>query len=280
MSDIVNGHVESANGLIPGITFPEKPEISKTSEPIGEPTSFPGPPVNGRETTLTLFSPQQLRRSPLYPSLFQTINDAFDGGHQSSGLFLVKSKRLRSDNQLFEELGTGSGTFTYIIYYTGTNDVIGTASGKRYTGRMKIVEKDLDDETRRSNTWKRFGLVPAGTAAWELSTMAVDPNLQRQGLARYLMKLTEDEIKRRFKAVVDEAKENEKPTRLLTMITTIKERNLDFYRRRGFKEDYETRYEAGWFGSENGEMFRYSVLAGFDANVLCRVYCCEHVESC
>lgn len=252
-ADTVNGHSKDANGYLPGITFPEKPETTQQPEPLDEPLSFPGPPVNGRETTVTLFTPLQLRHSPLYPSLHKIINDAFDGGHKQSGIFLVNSKRLRSDTQLFDELGSVPGTFTYIIYYSGTNDVVGTASGKRYLGRVKVVEK-VDDDTARANTWKRFGPVPDGTAAWELSTMAVDPSLQRQGLAGYLMKLTEDEIRRRFTALAAEDGNNVKPTRLLTMITTIKERNFEFYRRRGFVEDYETKYGPGWFDSDNGEL--------------------------
>lgn len=253
-AETVNGHTETANGYLPGITFPEKLETTQDPESQPEPTSFPGPPVNSRPTTVALLSPQQLRHSPLYPSLFQVINFAFDGGHKKEGLFLVNSKRLRSDTQLFDELSNAPGTFTYIIYYTGTNDVIGTASGKRYLGRVKVVEKDYDEATARANTWKRFGPVPDGTSAWELSTMAVDPSLQRQGLAGYLMRITEDEIKRRFNALAaGEAEGEKRPTRLVTMITTIKERNFEFYSRRGFVEDYEMRYEKGWFDSDNGK---------------------------
>lgn len=253
MANTTNGHLEDANGFLPGTTFPENPEKPKETHTLEEPTSFPGPEINSHPTTVTLFSPPQLQQSPLLPSLYKTINLAFDGGHSKNGVALLKSQRLRYDGQLFDELGTAPGTFTYIIYYTGTNDVVGTASGKRYLGRVKVVEKVVDDATARENTWKRFGPVPEGTVAWELSTMAVDPELQRQGLAGYLMRLTEEEIKRRFRVVVEEAADDANSVQLLTMITTIKERNFEFYARRGFVEDYETRYEKGWLGSANGK---------------------------
>lgn len=247
-----NAHMKDANGLIPGITFPEKADVHQTNNSLEEPSSFAGPEVNGRPTTVTLFSPSQLRRSSLLPSLYKVINEAFDGGHVGrDGVLILKGSRLRYDGQLFDELGTAPGTFTYIIFYSGTQDVVGTASVKRYLGKVAVVAKD--EEEKRANTWKRFGSVPSGTAAWELSTMAVDPRLQRQGLAGYLMELAEDEIKGRFKAVADEAHGDARATRLLTMITTIKQRNFDFYSRKGFVEDYETQYEKGWLGSERGK---------------------------
>lgn len=248
----MNGHINDPNGIIPGTTFPDKASQPYDS-PISEsPLSFPGPDVRGRETTVTAYSPQQLRHSPLLPTLYEVINEAFNAGHQLEGENLLKGTRLRYDGQLFDELGNGPGTFTYIIYFSGTSEVIGTASGKRYLGRGKVVDV-VDHETARANTWRRYGPVPAGTIAYELSTMAIDPKQQRQGIAGFLMKLCEDEMKRRFKLLADEAEDDAKPTQLLEMLTSVKEKNMAFYARRGFVMDYETAYPKGWFDSDNGE---------------------------
>ena len=280
-----NGHMKEPNGLVPGTTFPEKIQPQSDRHSLEVPSSFPGPDVYGQQTTVTLFSPSQLRQSALLLSLYQVINAAFDGGHDNKGVALLKGTRLRYDGQLFDELGTAPGTFTYIIYYTGTNDVVGTASGKRYFSRVEVVEK-LDGQAAKDNTWKRFWTVPADTIAFELSTMAVDRRLQRQGLAGYLMQLAENEIKQKFKAIVKEADENEKPTRLLTLITTIKQKNGEFYSRRGFEPDYEKHYEKGWMGSERGEC---DLFANAVSLVTCndytdrssawdRIHCRAHVQ--
>jgi len=172
-----------------------------------------------------------------------------------NGVQILPGLRLRSDGQFFEELGTEPGTFTYIIYYTGTDDVVGTASAKRYLGRMLVVDQADDRDSRRAATWKRFGPVPHEAAAWELSTMAVDPDVHKQGIASYLMKLVEDEMRSRYRAILEEASEDEKPNRLWTLITTIKERHFDFYSRRNFVIDEEKRYEKGWLDSRTGECY-------------------------
>jgi len=135
-----------------------------------------------------------------------------------------------------------------VISYTGTNDVVATASGKRYLGAVNIVEPSELSTRDVANTFKRFGLVADGTEAWELSTMAVDPGLQRQGLAGYLMKLTEDEIKRSFKATHG----GHDKMKLLILLTTIKEINEEFYAKRGFTLDYEVVYPIGHLGGETG----------------------------
>lgn len=195
-----NGELKDPQDLLPGITVPEKVDSSATESQLlatEEPESFPGPDVNGRPTVVTKFTPTQLAKSSLVKSLYNTINQAFHEGHRQSGHLLVDRARLRTDNQLFDELGNAPGTITYVVYYKDTQQVVATASGKRYLGRAHIVEKDLTQEQKWANTWKRFGLLEPGTAAWELSTMAVDPNSQKQGLAGYLMKLVDVSHRRR-----------------------------------------------------------------------------------
>lgn len=56
-----------------------------------------------------------------------------------------------------------------------------------------------------------------------------------------------------FALLTEEPNGEARPNRLRIMITTIGERNFDFYDKRGYKEDYAMSYEAGWMGSTKGE---------------------------
>ena len=232
---------ETDNEILPGTTFPEKAngtQIDPASKPT--PLSSEGPQVNGRSTTIKLFSPSQLVGSPLLPSLYKVILDAFWISDHPDGAALTNGNRFSYDGQFLDELGNAPGTFCYILYYSGTAEVIGTASAKRYIGKI--------NEAKDGTTFVRLGPVAPDVEAWELSTMAVDVKLQRQGLASYLMKLVEDEMKRRFLADCSDPSSKQ----LRQMITTIKEKNEPFYLRRGFAKDYEMFYEKGHMGSETG----------------------------
>ena len=126
-----------------------------------------------------------------------------------------------------------------------TDDVIATASGKIYKGDNIVVDKYDHD----NNPWSRHGPVPPDAEAWELSTMAVDPKLQRKGIAKYLMELTEAEIKRTFRRRVEKLKGRgeDPPKRLVMMITTVWEVNGAFYSKRGYRENYETFHPPGTY---------------------------------
>ena len=232
--------------ILPGTTFP--PTNGPTAYDKLEtsiPHSCDGPEVNGRPTTLTLFSPPQLDASPLLPSLYSVVNDAFHTGNEREGT-RIRRNRLAYDGQLRDELGNKPGTFSYVLSYTGTNDIVATASAKPYALAQKIalVPHNLAKMQNGDTTWKRLVSLGEDKEVWELSTMAVDPRLQRQGLAGYLMKLTEDEVKRRFLAGPGGGEKQ-----LIMAITTVKERMGPFYLRRGFKEDYEIGYPQGHLGS-------------------------------
>lgn len=240
------------NGLFPGTTFPEKvDDAGHLPNPSATPPSFEGPQVNGRSTTVTLFAPSQLAKSPLLPSLVGVIILAFrHQGHEKDGATVVNSDRFQYDGQLLDELSNAPGTFTYVLYYSGTEEVVATASAKRYMGAVEVIEppNKQTEKNEKGNTFTRFWTVPDDTEAWELSTMAVDAKAQKQGLAGYLMRLTEDEVKRRFRV----ANSDTPVKKLVQMITTIKEVNGVFYSKKGFTKDYEKWYEPGHLGSENG----------------------------
>lgn len=82
--------------------------------------------------------------------------------------------------------------------------------------------------------------------------MAVDPTLQRKGLAGLLIELVEGEVKRRF--AVAKKQDGASERRLVMLLTTIKEVNFTFYSRRGYDLDYETYQKPGWYGSLTGFM--------------------------
>jgi GNAT superfamily N-acetyltransferase len=237
---------EDRNTTLPGITFAEKDGKTQDISSSPEPASFNGPQINGRPTTLTLFSPRELASSPLLPSLYKVINDAFRDGREKSN-YKVPHSRLQYDGQLHDELGNKPGTFTFVLYYTGTLDVVATASAKPHADELHVaqISGTASPEKDESTMWKRLAPIPEGKVAWELSTMAVDWTVQRQGLAGYLMRLTEEEVKRRH-----QASDSTSEKQLILVITTNKERNGLFYLRRGFEKDYEIWYEKGFVGNE------------------------------
>lgn len=244
---------DHVNGIVPGTIFPNSyVQNTSTSLDSTDPVSFPGPTVNDRQTTVTLFSPSQLAKSSVIPALAKVINDAFESqGHVKDGKTVVPQKRLSYDGQLLDELSSSTGTFTYIICFAGREEVIGTASAKRFLGKdaAVVVEgKEPSPGEAVKNTFTRFGAVADGTEMWELSTMAVDPGLQRQGLAGYLMRITEAEVKRQFIAGNDAGEQR----KLVMALTTLKQVNEPFYTRRGFVKDYEVEYPVGHIGSETG----------------------------
>lgn len=262
---------ENLSGIIPGTTFPnghaqEKPISPNSSIPL----SFPGPTINNLPTTIKLFSPTQLATSPLLPALSALINKAFASqGHIKNGKIVVPSQRLAYEGQLLDELSAGTGTFTYVVCFAGKGregEVIGTASAKRYLGNEggAVVQGVTSAGEAVKNTFTRFGPVAEGREMWELSTMAVDPGLQRQGLAGHLMRITEAEVRNRFAAFNREGETR----RLVMALTTIKQVNEAFYARRGFVKDYEVEYPVGHIGSETGftiiHMSREIPLEGHD----------------
>lgn len=84
--------------------------------------------------------------------------------------------------------------------------------------------------------------------------MAVDPTLQRQGLASILLSRITAEIKSRAAIIEMERKkkggEGEAEVRMI--LTTMKEINFEWYERRGFHWTGEKKAEKGFLGSRDG----------------------------
>jgi GNAT superfamily N-acetyltransferase len=244
-------HVEvDASKLIPRTTFPTigiEPVDKTPSAGIQvQPQSQPGPLVHNKPTTVTLYASQDLEAAGLIPGLHDLINDAFAASHNRSGSMSAGALRLQSHRQLVLEL-SGPGTFTFVVTYTGETTVIGVASAKRYKSTASRQSPRMDVP---KSAFTRTGASEPNTEGFELSSMAVSPSLQRQGLAGLLMNLVEAEVKRRF--LVTRAKTGPQDLGLIMLLTTVKEINWEFYTRRGYRADYETFHGPGWLGSEDG----------------------------
>ena len=239
---------EDLSTIRPGTTFAESGEKTEDKYWTPEAQSFDGPQVNGRSTTLTLFSPLQLASSSMLPSLYGVINDAFRGAYEKKNIKPAKS-RLQYDGQLQDELGNKPGTFTFVLHYSGTDEVVATASGKPHTSELQVasISNTASPEEAKRTMWKRLAPIPEDKVAWELSTMAVDSTAQGHGLAGYLMRLTEEEVRRRH---MTSGCASEK--QLILVITANKERVGQFYLQRGFTKDYEIWYEKGYVENERG----------------------------
>ncbi|KAM0720393.1 hypothetical protein Q7P37_004529 [Cladosporium fusiforme] len=244
----VNGNAQrlglNPENVLPGTTFPQSD--SELGEPDQKPHAQPGPMINNKPTMVTLYQSKHLEAAGQIPGLHDLINVAFATSHNISGVMPSLSLRLASHKQLVQEL-SGKGTFTYVITYTGTDTCIGTASAKRY---MNTLERTTPRKDQPRSCFRRTGTSGLDTEGWELASMAVDPTLQRKGLAGLLMGLVEGEVKRRFleAQVVSGTPERE----VIMLLTTVKEIHFEFYSRRGYGFDYETYHEPGWLGSLSG----------------------------
>lgn len=251
---VVHGHAYEkevdASKLIPCTTFPAPSSEMNPKNPYpsvqSQPQSQSGPVIHNNPTTITLYASRDLEAAGLIPGMHDLINEAFAKSHNGSGAMSAARLRLQSHRQLVLEL-SGPATFTYVITYTGTHTVIGVASAKLYKSTASRLPARIEDP---KNAFIRTGAAEPNTEGWELSSMAVSPSLQRQGLAGLLMNLVEAEVKRRF--LLAKAEGAVPDVGLVMLLTTVKEINWDFYTRRQYQADYETFHEPGFLGSEKG----------------------------
>jgi len=238
--------------LLPGTSIPtgdgtvkQRPLESSSGH---SPKSEPGPEINGRPTTVTLYEPSDLVDSPLLPSIRKLINEAFSLSHEKDGHLPGSIQRLQKEDQYLIELGNAPGTFTYIITYASGNEheVLATASAKQFHGAPKVVQ---GVDSLQKQTFKRKAAASANDEEWELSLMAVLPTLQRQGLSGVLMRSVEEEVTQRFSVARGE---DGGARGLVMLLTTLKEINEVFYAKRGYGVDYETKHAIGHMGSEKG----------------------------
>ncbi|KAI7545838.1 hypothetical protein KC331_g5979 [Hortaea werneckii] len=284
---------------LPGTTFPTTTN-GDSAQPSAEdeaPLYFPGPTLQGRPTTVTLYNPAQLTSlaksttsdfssEGQFIKLFQMINRSFSQSHAHSSktggrpLIPAHLDRLNSPEEFLAQVGSDEGTFVYIITYTssdgGAGDVpVATAGAHRYDAPVLETtgEEEGGEAGQGRKVFRRVGLPQramevAGSGVdvdcWELKVMAVDVEAQGQGLASYLMRLVDDEVKKRFWSLGGVNGDGNAPAqgiesnlgagrrRLFMLLTTLKEINEDLYARRGYQKDYETWHAPGTLGSETG----------------------------
>ncbi|KAI7497584.1 hypothetical protein KC367_g5759 [Hortaea werneckii] len=286
---------------LPGTTFPTTTNGDSAQPPaeVEAPLSFPGPTLQGKSTTVTLYNPAQLSSlaksstnnssSPgQFIRLFHMINRSFSQSHAHSsttgGKALIPSHldRLNSPEEFLAQVGSDEGTFVYIITYDSPDrgDVpVATAGAHRYDAPVLETtgEEEGGEAGQGRKVFRRVGLperameiaaMEVDVHCWELKVMAVDVEAQGQGLASYLMKLVDGEVKKRFGSLIgansdgkiaspaaakgDASNVDAGRRRLFMLLTTLKEINEDLYARRGYQKDYETWHAPGTLGSETG----------------------------
>lgn len=197
----------------------------------------PGPQLKGRDTITSIFSSAQIGRSRFLPNLVKTINDAFRQAHASKpelGM-TTQGERLGSTEEFLANLSSDPESFILIISYPDSDNVIATASYRRYHGPLQ------DRPVDRNTPWFRTSDVSPDTEEWEMKLMACDLDFQGCGLAAYMMKTGEAEIVQRFhqKHMIARGNGTAVPSKLKLVICTPLELTAQFYLRRGFTMDYQ-----------------------------------------
>ncbi|KAK3651418.1 hypothetical protein LTR56_002445 [Elasticomyces elasticus] len=222
--------------MLPGTTVSEG-STSNCEGSEGKPHSFPGPVVDGRPSSVTLYEPSQLAQCSAIPALHDLINKAFGHGHAKLGFPNVD--RLPNEKDYLDQVGTDAGTFVYIISWSDSGEPIATAGAHHYVEGVLVATDSGGDErscfTRMRLPAKAEG---EGQEVWELKLMAVAVPCSGKGLASYLMKLADEEVKRRWSLAGSTTQGSGQ--KLWMVLTTIKEINEGFYARRGTAVAYWT----------------------------------------
>ena len=216
--------------------------------------------------TLTALTTAELASSPHLPGLYDLILLAFDHSHRTGyETLLLTEPRLQAPAQITEELG--SQGFCILAFTPSNNDtenegkLIATASAKPYIppGATKEEKGSLLSEVNKM--FKRAAstqiiktedeVESEGLPAWEVLLMAVTPEMQGRGIASRLLALTMEEIQRRV--TKESAKEGAHGNgKVKILLSTMKELNEEYYKRKGWTTTSERRFEAGVGGSEAG----------------------------
>ncbi|GAB7365111.1 hypothetical protein MBLNU230_g6201t1 [Neophaeotheca triangularis] len=104
--------------------------------------------------------------------------------------------------------------------------------------------ENLDAKTKQ--IFSRARPATPGVQEWELSLMAVRPDVHSQGCAAFLLAEVEREITKRFQ------QSRESSEGLVMLATTILEAKGAFYAKRGWGTDFVTRHQPGTYGSRGG----------------------------
>ena len=235
----------------------------------------PGPILNSRPTTLALVPHDRLLSSPFLPLLPPLLNPAFSVGHSSTGTLPLELDRLQSDKQFYDELQEDS--WSYFLYYTpdststldsseksGVPDrLLASVAFQPFRPDVAMTNAKGSDRVKEvSNTFKTVPMpVPEGCQAWEVRLLAVDLSVQRQGVAMWMMKCLEAEVRRKAREVAaagglhpgaEEKRMADEELKIQLRLSTLREINEAFWMRRGFRTTVEKKMPPGCWGSPNG----------------------------
>ena len=213
-----------------------------------------GPMINHKPTTIALLTQPQLAESRLLALLPPLMNPAFRISHTTSGVLPAEVDRLQSKMQILQELGSDAST--YILYSSSTSTAPNTVSALLATASFQPFTGGFPADM--SNNAKSFKNAPAplpeGCIAWELKLMAVDPQIQKRGVASTLLSIIEADVQKRASAIsAAKAANGEsliKETQL--KLSTIREINEEFFLKKGFKVVGEKKHPPGTYGSKTG----------------------------
>ncbi|MCJ1353962.1 MAG: hypothetical protein MMC33_003949 [Icmadophila ericetorum] len=215
--------------------------------------------INHRPFEVHLLSNARLTQFPLLCQVLSVINQAFTSCHVvgTKEYFPPNQPRIRSPQELVEDLGPDCFTIVVTQSMEELTDsqsldlnrhlilrrVLGTASCRPFI-RPRVV---MNVEPAPISPWvpkvALEKLDDPSVSQWELKLMAVDPSLQRQGLASKMIDLVIEEIKRRVGGGKRE---------VWMVFTTMKEFNEAYYSKRGCVSVSETVIEPGTRNSRDG----------------------------
>ncbi|KAL9109464.1 MAG: hypothetical protein Q9187_008160 [Circinaria calcarea] len=187
---------------------------------------------------------------------------------EESAIRRVANLRRHEEEKVHVEQWESPDTFTVIINQSlppdstsavhtqndnqqKSNRAIATATARLFKGISSTTFTPANSPFTRS--MPAVPLAP-NIQQWELKLMAVDPALQRQGLADILLTHVTAEIKRRAAILEAERKRNggEGEAEVRMILTTIKEIKFAYYEKRGFHWTGERKVKKGILGSRNG----------------------------
>lgn len=230
------------------------------------PTSTVGPSSRNRQTFI--LSPSALSTSHHLRPLASLVNKSFSHSavHGCPGKeFLPPSgRRLESPQQLVQEIGP-DGFCVILLEDEQGGRVIGTASAKPYShtkeGTVHGNEVNMMFKRQPVAVIATNGTAPTEApdtdhlaSEWEILAMAVDVDMQGQGIAGTLMESTVQEVRTRAAAASAAADdwEGEHSPKIVLMLSTMQELNERYYTKRGWTTTAVRRFEPGTANSRDG----------------------------
>lgn len=221
-----------------------------------EPRIAAGPALDGLITQVVILDPLRVDQADYHDDLICLINAAFRTAKSRTNI-LNEEIRIPLDTQFSQHVSTGLGAFVLVLQAhqaDGRNRILATVSAR--CRAIKPVQ-DLASQPAQHGqpltadaVFSRFEIGHARDPTvvfWEMKLLAVDPTVQRKGLAGWLVNAVEEEIVRRC---AQSDLQHKAIMHVVVLLTTIRELNGEFYRKRGYLYDSERHYEAGVLNSE------------------------------